>query len=113
MKASGKNRAQIASEMSQHLGCPADRPIAKNMLDDCVRSRKKGRMVRFPAAWIPALCQVIGSDRLQRHLLSERLLDLLAIGETMTEAAASLKRAHEAVAAILEQGRQKAKRAKR
>jgi hypothetical protein len=67
-------------------------------------------MVRFPAAYVPALCQVVGNDDLQRHLLSERLLDLLAIGESVTEAAGSLKRAQEAVARIIEQARQKAKR---
>jgi len=105
MKCSRKPRAQIARELSEILGRPADRPVGKNLLDDCVRSRKQGRMIRFPAAWIPALCQVTGSDRLQRHLLSERLLGFLTIGEDVTEAAESLKRAQEAVAKMVEQGR--------
>jgi len=100
MKRSGKSRAEIASEMSAILGYPADHAMGKGLLDDCVRSRKKGRMIRFPAAYIPALCQVVGNDELQRHLLSERLLDLLAIGENVTDAAASLKRAQEAVAQL-------------
>jgi hypothetical protein len=81
MKGSGKNRSQIADEMSRILGCPADRPIAKNVLDDSVRSRKKGRMVRFPAAWIPALCQVTGNDELQRWLAGPRLRELIELGE--------------------------------
>lgn len=113
MKRSGKGRTQIAREMSQILGCPVDRPIAKNMLDDCVRSRKTGRMVRFPAAWIPAISQVTGSDSLQRSLLSERLLDLLAVGEDVKEAESRLKRAQEAVARIATAERQKAKSVKR
>lgn len=100
MTRSGKNRANIAREMSQALGLPADRTIPKNMLDDCVRSRKKGRMVRFPAAWIPALCQATGSDQLQRHLLSDRLLKLVAIGESVAQAAAALERAREVVEQI-------------
>jgi hypothetical protein len=98
MKRSGKNRSQIADEMSRILG----RPVGKNVLDDCVRSRKKGRMVRFPAAWIPAICEATQNDELQRHLLSERLLDFLAIGERVNGAARSLKQAQEAVAKIAE-----------
>jgi len=48
MERSRKNREQIAREMGQILG----RPISKGMLDECVRSRKTGRMVRFPAACV-------------------------------------------------------------
>ncbi|GEM_PF-966660 len=113
MKRSGKTRAQIAAQLSQVLGCSPERPIRKQMLDDCVRSRKKGRAVRFPAAWIPGLCHILGSDELQRHLLSDRLRELLLVGENVTEAASSLKRAQQAVAKIVEQERQKAKAAKR
>jgi hypothetical protein len=113
MKRSGKSRAQIASEMSRVLNCPAERPVRKDFLDDCVRSRKQGRPVRFPAPWIPAICEVTGSDVLQRHLLSQQLLDWLLIGERVVHAEASLKEAHEATARIIAQARLKAKRVKR
>jgi len=102
MDLSGKNRAQIASEMSRILGCPTDRLITKNMLDDCVRSRKTGRVIRFPAAWVAALCEAIGRDGMQRHLLNDRLRGLLMIGENVSESARSLKRAQEAVEKIME-----------
>ncbi|MGC9995273.1 MAG: hypothetical protein ABSE79_08110 [Terriglobia bacterium] len=109
MKSSGKNRAQIARELSGILG----RCVTKNMLDDCVRSRKKGRMVRFPAAWIPALCQVTGSDEPQRHLLTERLRTLLAVGEKVSASADLLASAQEAVAQIMQLGQQRIKGPKR
>jgi hypothetical protein len=97
-------------------------------LDDPQQSGAKGSFYLFPllpngseflefrgsefselAAWIPALCQVAGTDLLQRHLLSARLLEFLIIGESVTEASGSLKQAQEAVAKIVEQGHQKAK----
>ena len=101
MKQSGKSRAQIADELTQILGGR----IAKNVLDDCVRSRRRGRKVRFPAAWIPALCEVTGSDEPQRHLLSGRLRHLLVIGENVTDAARSLACAQEAVAQLTKQAK--------
>ena len=113
MKRSGKSRAEIASEMSRVLNCPSDRPIRADFLDDCVRSRKKGRPFRFPAAWVPALCEVTGSDELQRHLLSQELLEWLLIGERVARAEADLKAAHEATERIIEQARRKANRSKR
>ncbi len=113
MKHSGKTRVQIASEMSRVLGCPPERPIRKDFLDDCVRRRKQGRPVRFPAPWIPALCEVTGSDVLQRHLLSQQLLDCLLVGERVAQGEASLKEAYEATMRIIEQARHKAKRSKR
>jgi hypothetical protein len=91
MERSGKGRAQIAAEMSAYLDCPPDQPIRKQALDDYVRSRKKGRQVRFPAPWIPALCSVTGSDTLQRHLLDEHLLQAMQIGEGILESDAKVE----------------------
>lgn len=113
MKQSGKSRAQIASEMSRVLGCPPERPVRKDFLDDCVRSRKQGRPVRFPAPWIPAICEVTGNDALQRHLLSQQLLDCLLIREKIAHAEALLREAHEATVKIIEQARPKAKGSRR
>jgi hypothetical protein len=93
MKRSGKGYEQIAREMSEALGLSSDRPIDKGVLADCVRCRRKGRRVRFLAAWVPAFCEVTGSDELQRHLLSERLRGLLAAGESVEKGSDSLKRA--------------------
>lgn len=91
MERSGKGRTQIAAEMSAFLGCPPDHPIRKQTLDDYVRSRKMGRPVRFPAAWIPALCYVTGSDTPQRHLLDDRLLRAIQIGEGILESDAKVE----------------------
>jgi hypothetical protein len=109
MKRSGLSRAAIAKEISQILG----RPVRKQTFDDFVRSRKKGCPFRFPAAWVPALCQVIKNDELQRHLLSDRLLELLSIGESIADSALPLKRAYEAVTKLAKQKRQSAGRSKR
>jgi hypothetical protein len=82
MKRSGKSRMQIAHEMSESLG----RAIGKNILDDCVRSRKKGRMTRFPAAWVAALCEVLGSDQLAVAVMPQRLRELAELGHRVDEA---------------------------
>jgi hypothetical protein len=39
------------------------------------------KFYRFPAAWIDPLCEILGDDSLQRHLLSEKLRVFLRIGE--------------------------------
>ena len=54
-----------------------------------------------------------GSDVLQRHLLSQQLLDCLLVGERVAQGEASLKEAYEATMRIIEQARHKAKRSKR
>jgi len=109
MKRSGMSRAAIAQEMSRLLG----RTVTKQTLDDFVRSRRIGRASRFPAAWVPTLCQVIRSDELQRHLLSEELLEWLSIGESIAHSPAPLKRAYEGVLRLVRLGRRRAGRSKR
>ena len=109
MKRSGMSRVVIAQEMTRLLG----RTVTKQTLDDFVRSRKKGRVSRFPAAWVSTLCQVVQNDELQRHLLSERLLEFLSTGESIADSTVPLKRAYEAVVRLTKQGRQRAKRSKR
>lgn len=76
IKKCGKSRAQIADGMSELL-----RPvnITQHMLNDFVALSKNGS--RFPAAWVPSFCEVTGSDRLQRMLLSEELRSCLELGE--------------------------------
>ena len=108
IKKSGKNRAIIARRMTAIIEARTakpGRPISKRMIDDWVSPKMRAR---FPAALIEAFCEAVDDDTLQRHVIGARLRDLLAIGESVIEAAGSLKRAHEAVARIVEQGRHKA-----
>jgi hypothetical protein len=79
-KGSGKSRSQIAEEMSKTL----DRRITRSMIDDFTAESKSP--VRFPAAWVPTWCCVVGDDRLQRSLLDRRLRNLLELGEHTIEA---------------------------
>lgn len=74
-----KKRPQIAGEMSLHAG----QQISKRMLDDWTAESKKP--ARFPACFVQAFCEVTQDDRLQRHLLSERLRRLLSLGESVED----------------------------
>jgi hypothetical protein len=69
------SRDQIAKALSERLG----RYVSKGMINDFAASSHTG--ARFPAAWVPAFCEVTGSDRLQRMLLSEELRTCLELGE--------------------------------
>ncbi len=77
MKDSGKDRAQIAQEMTRLLG----RPVTPSMLADFTRNGTKKRHVRFPLAWAKAFGQVAGSDDLVRSQLREDAQRALAFGE--------------------------------
>lgn len=70
-----KSRQQIADELSVLLG----QRITVYMLNDFTSESKKP--ARFPACFIAPLCEVIGSDELQRFVLSERLRRLLDFAE--------------------------------
>jgi hypothetical protein len=75
MRRSSKSRAEIAEEMSRRLECR----VTASMLNDYTAETKGA--ARFPAAWIVALCEVTGDDRLQRLVLSARLQKLLGLAE--------------------------------
>lgn len=77
MKGSGKQRHEIAREMAEVLG----RTLTASILADFSRNATKKRQVRFPAAWVPALCEVTGDDSLQRYLMGERLKQRCKVGE--------------------------------
>jgi crotonobetainyl-CoA:carnitine CoA-transferase CaiB-like acyl-CoA transferase len=102
-KNSRKSRANLADELKARTG---RKILSKRTINDWVGLSKRAR---FPAAYIEAFCEVISDDTVQRHVIGQRLRELLAIGESVTEAAGSLKRAQEAVARIVEQGRREAK----
>ena len=72
------HRESVASELRVRLG----RPVTKAMLDEYTRNPSTGREMRFPAVWVPAICQITGDDRLQRLLLGERLAEILEVGNS-------------------------------
>ena len=53
--------------------------ISERMLNDWTSECHKS--ARFPAFLIEPFCQAIGNDELQRHLVSERLRELIDLGE--------------------------------
>jgi hypothetical protein len=76
IKDSGMSRTEIAEELSLRVG----QPISKRMLDDWTAESKK--RARLPACYVQALCEITKDSRLQRQLLSERLRELLSLGES-------------------------------
>jgi hypothetical protein len=70
-----KKRLQIAEELSELLG----QSVTVHMLNDFTSESKKP--ARFPALFILPLCQVVGDDRLQRHVMGNRLRMLVEFAE--------------------------------
>ena len=70
-----KSRQQIADELSNRLRLR----VTVHMLNDFTSEGKKP--ARFPACFIAPLCEIVGSDDLQRFVMSARLLKLIALGE--------------------------------
>ncbi len=91
-----KKRQQICKELSVEVG----QDITVHMLNDWTSEAKKP--ARFPAALVPALCKITSDDRLQRFLLSERLLALLRIGERVIESDAQLKSAEQELRKLID-----------
>ena len=75
IKQSGKKRFQIADEMSRLCGLHISERMLNDWTSECHRS------ARFPAFLIKPFCQAIGNDELQRALVSERLRELIGLGE--------------------------------
>lgn len=86
IRSSNKSRSQIADELSSIL----DAKVTVNILNGFTAKSKWG--VRFPAAWIPALCEVLHDNTLERVFLSERSLRLLEWAELNLNVAVSLKK---------------------
>lgn len=72
---SGMSRAEVAVELTNQVG----ERVTEAMLNDW--SSQSKRRLRFPAAFVPAFCQVTGTDELARFLLTPRLRRLLALAE--------------------------------
>jgi uncharacterized protein YjiS (DUF1127 family) len=79
IKDSGISRREIAEELSRGVG----RLISKRMLDEWTAGSNDSKVrSRFPASYVQAFCEVTNDTRLQRHLLGERLRELLSLGES-------------------------------
>jgi len=110
IRRSRKTHAEIAHEMTERLG----QPVTQTMLNEFTRSGdREGREVRFPAAWVPAFCEVVGDDALQRGLMSERLRELVSLGERVFNLRSILKEVCDGVAKLEGRERQKKGQGKR
>lgn len=96
MKESGKPREQIAREMSEALG----RRVTASMLADFSRNGTKKRQVRFPAAWVPVLCEATGCDDLRFFLLGQELRKTFDLGERVTNMRWALDKARTELAKL-------------
>lgn len=79
VKRSSKDHKWIAEQLTLHAG----QTISKRMLDDWTAESKK--RARFPAALIAPICEVLGNDALQRHVIGPRLRKLLEFAERELE----------------------------
>jgi hypothetical protein len=75
IKQSGKKRCRISDEMSRFGGLRISERMLNDWTSECHRS------ARFPASLIQPFCQAIRNDELQRRLVSERLRELIDLGE--------------------------------
>jgi hypothetical protein len=75
IRQSGKKRCQISDEMGRISGLHISERMLNDWTSECHRS------ARFPAFLVEPFCQAIGNDELQRRLVSERLRELIGLGE--------------------------------
>jgi hypothetical protein len=75
IRKSPKKRQQIAEELSIRVG----RRITVHMLNTYTSDSHKTS--HFPAAWLPAFSEIMGDDRLERYVLSNRNREVLEFGE--------------------------------
>lgn len=75
LRESGKSREHIASELSRRVG----RTITASMVNDYTARTKE--TYRFPAAWIGAILEITGSEKLRRFLLTPQIQSLLSLAE--------------------------------
>jgi hypothetical protein len=85
----GKDRAQVAKEMTDALG----RDVTAAMLAEFTRiplqrgdqsgekPHRRKRYVSLPTPWVPALSAATGSNKLVRHLMDSRNRELLELAE--------------------------------
>jgi hypothetical protein len=81
------SREQIADELTGRL----HRKISPATLDAWTAETKKPW--HLPADAVPVLCEILQDDGLQRQLLSPRLRDHLALGESISRSEVLLEKA--------------------
>jgi hypothetical protein len=91
IRTSKKSREQITDEMSSIF----EQRISVRMLNDYTATAESKRAARFPAAWVPAFCEVTGDDLLRRLLLCPRLRKLIEIAEGELETHKARRRKRE------------------
>ncbi len=112
---SGKDRKQIAHELSERLGRlatnqegkPSRRPVTESMLNDFTRNIIPGRESHLPAAWLSALCEVLENDRLARLAMGPRLRELVEQGERLESMDSILTQMQATIAKLKGPGRGK------
>jgi hypothetical protein len=117
----GKDRNDIAKELTERLGRSATAligehglpPITESTLNEFTRALRAGQESHLPAAWLGIFCEVTDDDRPIRAVLTEHLRIAVAIGEDVLQASGPLKRAYQAVSKIAERESRKAGQTKR
>lgn len=79
IRKSGKSRETIAQELSDACGLNVSVFTLNNWTCDSKRER------RIPAEAIPALCEVLGDDSLQRLMMSDEHLNALELGDAFSK----------------------------
>lgn len=74
IKKSGKGYKEVAGKLGVSTAMLYNYASCKDEFDE-------KRKIRFPAFRIRKLCQIVGNDHLQRHVLSARLRKLLKLAE--------------------------------
>jgi len=77
IKSSKKGRDEIAAKMSDLLG----HAITTSMLADFTRNGTRRRQVRFPAGWVSAFCQSVGSNELALATMGAELRGVMELRE--------------------------------
>jgi len=75
MQLSRLGREQIADELTKHVG----RKISLSTIDAWTADTKQHHL---PADCVPALCEILQDDAIQRQLLSAKLRRALELGES-------------------------------
>jgi hypothetical protein len=101
------SRVQICEALTRRLGVK----VKPFMLDSYTAESKKP--ARFPAAWVPALCEVTGNNELQRRLLSAGDRQFLDLGERTAEWAWALRKVRAELARLNGEGHRKKRDHKR
>lgn len=86
----------IASRMTRIL----EREVTPAMFADFCRKAPGKRHTRFPAAWVKAFCEAVGSDELARYLLPDSARRVLSASAGIVESREAIIRAQEALARV-------------